>query len=111
MFDNTDSSKLTSILNIVKTFFICFVLAVGAICFSKDTNEMVLEPIESMVKKIKDISRNPIEAMQKNEEEDYIIDMFQKNEMKSRWCGSKSNKDEPLETIILEKTITKIGAV
>ena len=110
IFDNRSSSKLSAMLNIIKTIFICFVLAGGSICFTKDTNEMVLEPIENMIHKIKQISKNPIEAMQENEKEDYIKHMLNEKAKKSSCCYSNNN-EAPLETVVLEKTISKIGAL
>jgi class 3 adenylate cyclase len=121
VFDNTSSSRLASILNIIKTIFICMVLSGGAICFNKDTSEMVLEPIESMIKKIEDISKNPIEAMQNNEKEEYAKSLLENEEKAHKGCfsclkcskeeGVKKKNDAPLETVILENTITKIGAL
>lgn len=109
LFDDRSSSQLNSILNIVKTLFICFALAGGSICFSKDTTEMVLEPIESMIEKIEKISKNPIEAMEENEQNDYMKNM---ENTQQKGCCSKDNKSTTvLETFILEKTITKIGAL
>ena len=120
VFDDRASSHLSSTLNIVKTIFICMVLSGGAICFSKDTSEMVLEPIESMIKKIKEISKNPIEAMQNNEKEDYAKSLLEEEDKEKKNClsllscnkdGESKKKEAPLETVILENTITKIGAL
>ena len=109
LFDSRSSSKLNSILNIVKTLFICFALAGGSICFSKDTTEMVLEPIESMIQKIEKISKNPIEAMEENEKEDFISNI--EKDQRNGCCEGGKNTTTVLETFILEKTITKIGAL
>jgi hypothetical protein len=111
IFDNREGSRLSSILNIMKTLFICGVLAGGSICFSKDTTEMVLEPIESMIHKIKMISKNPIEAMQNNERQEYLNAMLQHEQKNKKCCIIKKKKEAPLETVILEKTISKIGAL
>ena len=77
LFDNRKFSKLDSTLNIVKTIFICLILTVGSLSFSKDTTDLILEPIESMIKKIKNISLNPLEAMQKAEEEEFLKSKIQ----------------------------------
>lgn len=121
IFDDRSNSHLSSTLNIVKTIFICLVLSGGAICFSKDTSEMVLVPIESMIKKIKEISKNPIEAMQNNEKEDYAKSLLEEEDRGKTGCmsfitckkkdGENKKKEAPLETVILENTITKIGAL
>ena len=121
-FDVTKSNKISAILNIVKTCFICVVLTVSSYCFSKDTSEMVLEPIETMITKVKQITKNPIEALQKNEKDEITKALLEEEEQKNVLCGciSKNNnpavkgrkkKEAPLETEILENTITKIGAL
>jgi class 3 adenylate cyclase len=119
VFDDRANSHLSSILNILKTIFICLVFSGGAIWFSKDTSEMVLEPIESMIKKIKEISKNPIEAMQNNEKEDYAKSLLEQEDKDKKGCmkffsckdGESKKKEAPLETVVLENTITKIGAL
>jgi len=49
-------------LNIVKTVFVCIVLTLGALFFTKDANELVIIPVEKMVDIVKEIARNPITA-------------------------------------------------
>jgi hypothetical protein len=44
-------------------------LACASIYFSKDSNEMVVDPIERMLEKIKMISENPLEAARIAEDE------------------------------------------
>ena len=72
---------------------------------------MVIEPIESMIHKIKQISKNPIEAMQNIEKEDYLKTILNEQEKKGKCCKARGKKEAPLETVILEKTISKIGAL
>ena len=43
VFDSRSASQLSSILNIIKTIFICLVLSGGAICFNKDTYNILNE--------------------------------------------------------------------
>ena len=43
------NTKLNAGLSIGRTFFVCFVLAAGAMLFSKDANELVIVPIEAMI--------------------------------------------------------------
>jgi len=129
VFDTTYANKISSVLNIAKTIFICIVLTVSSFCFSKDTQEMVLEPIETMITKVKQISKNPIQALQKNEKEEITKAIMEEEEEKNKCCNCGPCKDEssntnsnfkrnnnktkevPLETEILESTITKIGAL
>lgn len=44
------------------TIFVCIVLIISSILFSKDTNELVVSPIEVMLEKVKKIAENPLEA-------------------------------------------------
>ena len=59
-FDVSKIYKLQSVLNIAKTIFVCIVLLVGALLFSKDANELVLRPIERMVLKVQAMAANPL---------------------------------------------------
>jgi hypothetical protein len=60
IFDMRTNSKLTAGLSIARTFFVCFVLAAGAIFFSKDANDLVILPIEAMITKVNRIAANPL---------------------------------------------------
>ena len=98
---------------IAKTLFICIILTLGSMSFTSATNDMVLEPIENMIKKIKNISNNPLDAVQKGEEQDYLNCLEEEENRKTDCCydQGKKKKVSTLETILLEKTITKIGAL
>lgn len=109
LFDNRKVFKLNSLLNIIKTVIICIILIGANIMFSNDTNELVLEPIENMIKKIKNISDDPIAAIEKNEEIDYQKELLEKDD--SNACCTKSVNKESLETFLLNKTLTKIGTL
>jgi hypothetical protein len=41
---------------------VCFVLATGALLFSKEANDLVIIPIEQMIKKVNRIAANPLLA-------------------------------------------------
>lgn len=113
IFDNRLSSRNNAAMGIAKTLFICIILTLGSMSFSSSTNDMVLEPIETMITKIKNISKNPLEAVQKGEEEDYrlCIDEYTSRKQDCCYDEGKKKKVATLETILLEKTITKIGAL
>ena len=55
-------TQLTAILNIVLTLIICSLLAFGSLILTKVTQDLVLSPIESMIRNVRDITSNPIEA-------------------------------------------------
>lgn len=47
-----------------KTIFVCLILTLGAMMFSKDANDLALRPIERMIEKVKKISKNPKKAIE-----------------------------------------------
>lgn len=60
---------MNAILSIVRTIFVSIVLSAGAILFSSDVENLVLTPIENMMKKVRRIAENPLEAAQIEERE------------------------------------------
>ena len=50
----------SSMMNILRTLFVCIVLAFGAYFFSKDVNNLALKPIERMIVKVNKIASNPL---------------------------------------------------
>jgi hypothetical protein len=61
IFDLRSRTKLEAGLNIAKTIFVCIVLTMAAIIFTRDANRLVLIPIERMMDKVKRIAKNPLE--------------------------------------------------
>ena len=57
-------SQFNSLLNMLRTIFICAILAAGVFVFNRDASRLVLEPIERMLKKVKDVSENPLAVKQ-----------------------------------------------
>merc|ERR1719454_1352734 len=76
-------------LNSGQTIFICLLLGVGAMTFSKDANKLVLTPIERMITKLDKIRSNPLEAMSIGAEDQ------QRDERKA--AKRKKEKDEEAE--------------
>lgn len=60
-----------------------------------------------MMSKIKRMAKNPLEAAQKEEDEE--LAMEKANELKNK--KKKKKKEMPFETQILEQTVVKIGAL
>ena len=48
----------------VRTIFVSIVLSSGAIFFSRDVQTLILTPIENMMKKVRRIAENPLDAAQ-----------------------------------------------
>ncbi len=62
VYDIRASSKLSSGLSIANTIFVCFILAGGALLFTTQVNDLVINPIEQMILKVTKISENPLIA-------------------------------------------------
>ncbi len=77
--------------------------------FSKDANDLVLQPIEIMLSKVKRIGKNPLEAAQMEENEALLMEELSKTNDYAKKIKKKD--DSTYETTILEKTIVKIGAL
>lgn len=70
--DSTMTSSINAGLSIIRTIFVCLVLAFSAIVLSKDVQVLVLDPIgtttliylflDRMLKKVDRIAKNPLEA-------------------------------------------------
>jgi len=72
---------------------------------SRVTQEMVITPIEEMMTKVKRISENPLKAQQDEENEQLIIEQY------ALLSKKKKSKEAPLETVMLEQTLVKIGGL
>ena len=106
--------KWGAALSIGRTIFICLVLTIAAMLFSSTTNNLVINPIESMIRKVKKIAKNPLEAAQEEEKQALAKERIIKEENKKNKNSKKKkkkNKEAPYETVILENTIVKIGAL
>jgi len=108
-FDVRPDNQLGAILSICRTIFVTLVLAIAAMSFSKDTNELVLFPIESMLIKVKRIAANPLAAAQIEEEDALLFEELEKQGKFKTLLQKK--KETNYETNILEKTILKLGAL
>lgn len=111
IFDTRYDSKLTSLLNIFKTVFICVVLTLGAVYFTKDAEDLVIKPIEKIIEKLKKIAKNPLAASEIKSIREELIEM---SGNKRCLCFKKKETDEgkvDYETKIIEDTIIKIGVL
>jgi hypothetical protein len=105
--DQRKSSKFEAFFGIGRTLFVMLILSLSAVLLTKDANELVIDPIETMMKKINRIAKNPLEAAQIEEDE-----ALAEEQVRTSQVGNKKRKEViEMETKILEKTITKIGAL
>jgi hypothetical protein len=113
---------------IAVTAYVCFSLVVAIMFFSRDANRLVLSPIESMIAKVEKIRENPLAAVKMGDaefrvEETERIKRDQRIKraggMGETWqrlsplvsCCSNSKPNQPMETLVLEKTLVKLGSL
>ena len=96
--------------------FICILLSIASIYFTKDANQLVLEPLERMIEKVRIIAKNPLAAATGELEEAGFLTLLAQQEANAQdGKGSEKGKrkgkkqEAEYETHVLEKTITKIS--
>lgn len=109
--------RMQALLDIGRVTFILTVLSLGALLFIRDTDEMVLQPIERMVDRVKLVSENPL-ALQNaanislsnpKSSDAGIGNDKDKDKGNGKKLKNKSrNGGKPLETRVLEHSIAKI---
>lgn len=121
-FDSRGTKTLEAGLGMLQTVFICLAVGIGAMTFSKDANELLLNPIERMIAKMETIKDNPLEAMRlgdleyRREEIELAKRKEQLASMSACWrlvyrFRYMRKTKEPMETAMLEKTIIKLGGL
>lgn len=124
-FDLREFSRMDAAFNLCITFFVCIVLCVASMYFSSDANNLVLKPVENMIKRVEAIRENPLIAMKMADEEfkaEEVAKAKEKKRAKERISNLakdayrcqgifKKATQEPMETVILEKTIIKLGSL
>ena len=113
VYDIRQIVQLEAKLGIATTFLVCTVLGAGAMMFSKLTNDLVISPIENMIQRVNNITKDPLLAA--HDEEERLL--FEEMEMVRRENGEKGERKEgerkegQMETAVLEETLSKIGAL
>lgn len=82
--------QFQSLLDIARVTFLLTVLSLGAVLFIRDTDSLVLQPIERMVQRVKLVSQNPLAA----------------NSIRGK-SNEKEGKKQ-METKVLERSIEKV---
>lgn len=99
-------ARTEAIINISRTTFICVVLSIASIYFTKDAQTLVLDPLERMIEKVKLIAKNPLAAASDEVHEAGIMSFKNKEEK----LDEKQKKEaSQYETAVLERAIVKIG--
>lgn len=117
-FDLRPYTQEEASFNIIKTAFICVVLCVASLLFSRDANQLVLKPVEQMITKVEAIRDDPLVAMKMADDEFKREEMLRMKSAKlesspARFCKKLWARDRSnlMETVILEKTIIKLGSL
>ncbi|CAE8612563.1 unnamed protein product [Polarella glacialis] len=122
VFDIRQYSQTEAGLSILATIFMCFAVGLGALSFSNDANTLLLEPLQRIVAKMEAIKDSPLQAIKFGEIE-YRREMEEQQvrELKMRQMGKcgrffytyreRRKGREPMETLILERTLIKLGGL
>lgn len=121
--DTRGYASSEAILSIIRTLIICVIRGIGTFAFSQGAFTLILEPIERMIQMVETIRKNPLMASRiddsstKRNEMEKIRRLAKYNTATnpvSRWLAkrelAKLNQTS-LETVMLEKTIVRIGGL
>jgi hypothetical protein len=67
----------------MRTTVVVIILSLSSISFTKDAQEMVLDPLERMIEKVKMISKNPLIATSEEVHEAGLMSFFDHEEKKN----------------------------
>eukprot|EP00927_Polykrikos_kofoidii_P007052 TRINITY_DN12881_c0_g1_i2.p1 TRINITY_DN12881_c0_g1~~TRINITY_DN12881_c0_g1_i2.p1 ORF type:complete len:814 (+),score=178.06 TRINITY_DN12881_c0_g1_i2:68-2443(+) len=124
-FDKRGFTQQSALWSFLTTVFVLCLLVFGSLMFSSDANRLVVNPVEKMIKRVELIRENPLIAMRMADEEfkaEEVAKARLKRMRKERlrlmatglltceMCNPKGG-NEPMETVILEKTIIKLGSL
>jgi class 3 adenylate cyclase len=96
-----DELKAEAYWSLGKTTFILLIIMISTLLISKDATELVLQPLESIMMKVKEMAEDPFQIIKFSEIEAAML-----------FDEKKKKKTEALyETAMLDNAITKIGAL
>lgn len=122
-FDMRPFNRTTAAFGLSNTFFVMILLITASLMFTNDANRLVLRPVEKMISRIEAIRDKPLLAMKMADDEfkaEEIAKERLQRQKRKPWnriwmeisrCCTGGNKNEVLETVILEKTIIKLGSL
>jgi len=125
-FDTRPFVFWDAIFSLMVVVYICIALCVASLMFSNDANRLVLYPVENMIAKVEAIRDKPLSAMKLADDEFKVEEMNRAKERKTEiekkkslmwmvrdfvFCNTKAAAPDLLETVILEKTIIKLGSL
>lgn len=66
---------LSAIVGIIQTFGVCIILSIASHFFSLNTFNLVINPIENMLERVKHISSDPLSAVHEEEERMLMVEL------------------------------------
>ncbi len=103
-------TKLTGVLNIFQTIFVCIMLSGAAILFENDARNLVLGPLEIMIEIVENVSKDPINAKNVENLQTGVKAMLDQNEEQNQ-NKDKSEEEENYEVSVIKAAIIKISAL
>jgi len=122
-FDLRPYVREEAMFSMLTTGFVLLSLMVASLQFAADANVLVLYPVENMMHKVETISGNPLLATKVADEEWKMEQIKKARRVKTRnqWsfryvsdklsCMQSESNTEVMETVVLEKTIIKLGSL
>eukprot|EP00928_Gymnodinium_smaydae_P024544 TRINITY_DN19832_c0_g2_i1.p1 TRINITY_DN19832_c0_g2~~TRINITY_DN19832_c0_g2_i1.p1 ORF type:complete len:973 (+),score=191.47 TRINITY_DN19832_c0_g2_i1:204-3122(+) len=126
-FDTRKHQRDEALYGLSVTVFVCIVLTIASLTFSSAANTLVLGPVEQMINRLQMIQMDPFRAVKMSDEEFREEERLKAKEKTaksgegrlwnkvekyvSRLFCIKTMKMEPMETVVLEKTIIKLGSL
>lgn len=106
IFDKKKVADFNAWLNILRTLFCLLTFFLMALFFTRDANKLILQPMEQMMRTIKRIKANPIQAAKDEEERKILIEEKIK---KNSWLRTLHNEQLRYETTLLINTLVQSG--
>lgn len=121
-YDVRPFAQQESGFSILLTVVVVVLLIGASMVFSADSNRLVLQPVEKMMQRVEAIKDNPLVAM-KMADDEFRMEQVLKAKHSKRGLFERLYKDfilcekcskgvsDSLETVVLEKTIIKLGSL
>mmetsp|Transcript_9285 Transcript_9285/g.21797 ORF Transcript_9285/g.21797 Transcript_9285/m.21797 type:complete len:978 (+) Transcript_9285:158-3091(+) len=122
-FDMRPFSRGAAMYSLILVVFLLVLLILWALMFTYDANRLIVHPVEKMIRNVMAIQADPLMAT-KMADNEFRQEEREKERRKKMsrdrvfsvladavTCTFRQRNDEPLETLILEKTIIKLGSL
>ena len=83
VYSTESETRFEATINLFRTLYVTFVLAISAVFFSSTANKLVLGPLERMLEIVKKIAKDPSSAANQDEMQNAGIYTFMKKDQKT----------------------------